>query len=83
MKRISLLGLLALVPAALNASPAAARGVLAVPLCAGDGAARTVNVPVGPQDVPGAEQPGCCAKGCQSGSARKRAKRCGDVDPAQ
>jgi len=42
--RRALLGLVALIPAALNVAPAAAHG-LAVPLCTGDGAARQVTVP--------------------------------------
>ena len=65
MKR-ALFGILALVPAAFNVSPAAVHG-LAVPLCTGDGAARTVTVPMPVRDLPGGDQPGCCAKGCHTG----------------
>lgn len=70
----ALLGIIALIPAALNTAPAAAHG-LAVPLCTGDGAARTITVPVPSRSLPGGEQPGCCAKGCHTGSRKKSAAR--------
>lgn len=73
MKR-ALFGLLALIPAALNVAPAAAQG-MAVPLCTGDGAARTVTVPVPSGNLPGGDQPGCCAKGCHTGSRKKALHR--------
>jgi len=76
MRLYHLIGLVALLPAALNASPASAHSQLAVPLCTGDGVARTVSVPVGPQDIPGRQVPGCCVKGCHAGGERKRGKRC-------
>lgn len=75
MKPVALFALVAMIPAALNAAPAAAsagRGALALPLCTGDGVARTITVPVGGGGVPGREPPGCCVKGCHGGSARKR-----------
>lgn len=68
--RRALIGLVALIPAALNVSPAAAHG-LAVPLCTGDGAARLVTVPVPSRNLPGGDQPGCCAKGCHTGTRKK------------
>lgn len=70
----ALLGIVALVPAALNVAPAAAHG-LAVPLCTGDGAARTVTVPVPSRELPGGDQPGCCAKACHTGSRKKGQSR--------
>ena len=78
MRLARIFALVALVPAAVNAAPAHAgnMGRLTVPLCAGDGLVRTVSVPVGHRDIPGSDQPGCCAKGCQSGSSRKRGKGC-------
>jgi hypothetical protein len=78
MKIYHLIGLMALMPAALNASPAAAAAAagLAVPLCTGDGVARVINLPLGTQDVPGKQVPGCCVKGCHSGESRKRSKKC-------
>ena len=76
MKPTRLFALLALLPAALNASPAAARVGAAVLLCTGDGAVRTVNLPVGQQDIPGKQVPGCCVKGCHAGGERKRGKKC-------
>ncbi len=81
MKLIALFGIVALLPAALNTTPAMGRGTLDVPLCTGDGLARTVTVPVGPAGLPGSDPPGCCAKGCHTGGARKRGGK--RVDPAQ
>jgi len=66
----TIIGLAALVPAALNVSPAGVRG-LAVPLCTGDGITRTVTVPVSDPGFPTDERPGCCAKGCHTGSRKK------------
>lgn len=71
-----LFGLLALLPAALNASPAQAQGGLTVPLCTGDGAARVVTLPLGAQDIPGKAVPGCCTKGCHSGERKRGTKKC-------
>ena len=65
MKRAIVLGLIALLPAAVGAAPV--RGVLTVAVCGGG----AVAVPLGHQDIPGAEQPGCCAKGCHTGARRK------------
>lgn len=76
MNRRALFGLLALLPAALNVSPATARGLL-VPLCSGNGLAESVLlVPAGgTPEVPGKEQPGCCAKACHTGSRKKISAR--------
>lgn len=72
---IALFGLVALFPAAVGAAPHAAGGQnVAVLLCAGDGIVRSISRPLGHGEVPGAEQPGCCAKGCHNGGARKRGK---------
>jgi len=65
VRRAVLFGLLALVPAAVNASVPAGMTVTAVS-CAGRAIAMTV--PVRP-DVPQEQAPTCCAKGCH---ARKR-----------
>lgn len=73
MKLTMIFGLIALIPAALNTTPGNARGQLAVPLCTGDGVARTITVPVGQTGLPNSDPPGCCVKGCHRGSARKRA----------
>jgi len=84
MRLVQTFALVALLPAALNASPANARagapGGLSVPLCTGDGAPRTIRVPIGKSDIPGSDMPGCCAKGCQSGGARKKGQGCCDED---
>ena len=69
MKR-ALFGIVAMIPAAFNVAPAAAHG-MAVPLCTGDGAARAVTVPVPSENLPGSDQPGCCVKGCHTGSRKK------------
>lgn len=73
MRPLYILALVALVPAAVNPALAARPGMLAVPLCTGDGSVRTVSVPMRPV-LPGAPEngEGCCAKGCHSGSSRKR-----------
>lgn len=78
MRVYHLIGLLALVPAAVNASPASAASAssIPVPLCTGDGVVRMVNIPAGQQDIPGKQVPGCCVKGCHSGGERKRGKKC-------
>ena len=73
MKPTMLFGLIALIPAALNTTPGNAHSQLAVPLCTGDGVARTITVPLGQSGLPNSDPPGCCVKGCHSGSARKRA----------
>jgi hypothetical protein len=49
---------------------------VAVPLCGGDGV--VMVLPLGTQDVPGKQVPGCCVKGCQSSEGRKRGKKCCD-----
>jgi len=62
----ALLGLIALVPAAVGAA-----------LCGGG----SVALSVGRHEVPGAPQPGCCAKGCHTGRSRRKARRM--IDRAQ
>ena len=74
MKPLLLLfGLLSLMPAAFNATPAPARGPT-MALCDGDGVARGLVVPLGRPGLPGSEPPACCVKGCHAGGARKRAR---------
>jgi len=70
-----LFGIVTLLPAALNATPVQAQSALTARLCTGDGAVRTIQIPVGNTGIPGSDQPGCCAKGCHSGSSRKRGVR--------
>lgn len=72
MKRaLALLGTLALLPAMTGPLEGEARGI-AAPLC-GSG---VMNVPAGSGDQPpGPPQGPCCAKGCHSGSSRKRVDR--------
>jgi len=82
MTRFELLvGLVSLLPAAVNAqAPHGARALLAS-LCTGDGVVRTLQLPLGSTGIPGGDQPGCCAKGCHSGQSRKRSSR--KVDSSQ
>jgi hypothetical protein len=63
------LGLVALLPAAVGAAPT--RAALMAPLCGGG----VVTLPLSQQEIPGAEQPGCCAKGCHTGGARRKHRR--------
>jgi hypothetical protein len=69
VRLITVLGLIALVPAAVGAAPVHR---LEVALCDGAG---TISIPLDGNDIPGAQQPGCCAKGCHTGPMRKRGKR--------
>jgi len=75
-----LFALAALVPAALNTSPAAGRSLI-VPLCTGDGVLRSISLPPGGEGPPGKEAPGCCAKACHTGSRKRTAAR--QFDPGQ
>jgi hypothetical protein len=70
VKLISAFALVALLPAAMNAAPAAAS--VNVTLCSGTGQARSVSVPVSPGAPARQGDDGCCVKGCHAGSSRKR-----------
>lgn len=73
MRRIAcLFSLFALVPAAVSAAAPAGGGGLAVLLCTGDGSVRAVTIPIGPEGPAPAGDTPCCAKGCHTGSSRKR-----------
>ncbi|GAC1413542.1 MAG: hypothetical protein NVSMB69_15840 [Novosphingobium sp.] len=72
------LGIVALIPAALNAAPAHA-STLALPLCDGGVAHGVVSVPLGHSPLPGADTAGCCAKGCHGSRKRSASLR---IDPA-
>lgn len=70
-RRLALLGTLALIPAMIGPLEAEASGIIA-PLCGGG----QLVIPVRGQDTPpGPVQGPCCAKGCQSGSSRKKLDR--------
>jgi len=74
--------LVALLPAALNLSVPAPGSTLLVPFCTGDGLIHMVQVPVDGQQVPGKDSSAtCCAKGCHSGSSRKRQSK--EFEPSQ
>lgn len=78
MRRLAHVGLVALVPALLNVSAAAASPIL-VPLCTGDGAVQMVPLP---GSAPGpAKGDACCVKGCHGGSSRKRTLK--EFEPSQ
>ena len=80
MKLVSLFGLIAMIPAALNASaPRSSAGAITVLLCRGNGVAETVTVPLrGGAPLPGHgdDGGGCCAKGCHAAGSRKRGGAC-------
>lgn len=65
-----LFSLLAMVPAMVGPLQAGARSV-AVALCSG----ATANVPISAPVLPGSDPALCCAKGCHTGSSRKRLDR--------
>ena len=79
MKGRHLLALVALIPAALNAAPAAAAAAagraLLVPVCTGTGMTRMVPLPGGTGEAPQGDPAGFCVKGCHAGGSRKRAAR--------
>ena len=75
MSWVRFFGILALLPAVFNISPASAHAVTMVPICTGDGVSRSIAIPASDRDIPGKQVPGCCAKACHTGE-RKRAKRC-------
>ncbi|MEQ1498588.1 MAG: hypothetical protein ABL914_07985 [Novosphingobium sp.] len=79
MSRSSMLGLIALLPLALNVSAPAA-GTILMPMCSGDGQVLLVPVPGGSQ-APASSENGCCIKGCHAGSSRKRLLK--EIEPAQ
>lgn len=76
--RLALFALFAMVPAAINPAPAAAsaRGSLVVPLCVGAEQGRSIAIPLVPAGPPARDGEGCCAKGCHTGSSRKRGSDC-------
>jgi len=60
--------LLALVPA-MTLNPVATQArAMEVPLCSGG----VLSVPLSGQNAPGGGDAPCCAKGCHTGSSRKR-----------
>lgn len=65
-------GLVALIPAMLNLTVVSAGQTIAVRICTGDGLVHTVQMPIGDAGGSGGKVL-CCAKGCHSGSSRKRA----------
>lgn len=80
-RRASILACAALVPAALNPALAAAPESMSIALCGGQGTAPAVQLPLGPQPVPGEENGMCCGKACHTANSRKRAG--GKIDPVQ
>lgn len=73
MRRAALFALAAMIPAAFNPVPArAGGGGLVVALCSGTETGLTVTIPLRPTLPPSQDGKGCCAKGCHSGSSRKR-----------
>lgn len=65
-----LLGLAALIPAALAPAPAQAASMTML-ICTGNGVVRSIELP-----LPGKSDPvPCCAKACHSGGSRKKLQR--------
>ncbi len=62
--------LLAMIPAMVGPLPLAARSIV-VPLCSGG----VTTIPLDPPAAPGTGTTPCCAKGCHTGSSRKRLDR--------
>lgn len=82
MRPLAQFALVSLMPAALNLSVPAAGASLTVPFCTGDGQVHSVQVPLNGNQVPGQDNSGtCCAKGCHSGSSRKRGAK--EFEPSQ
>jgi hypothetical protein len=73
MRAAALFALVVLVPAALNAAPAAPGHSLLTPVCTGDGQVRTIRIPLDKPQLPGSDPSGCCVKSCHAPGARKRA----------
>jgi len=69
-RQLALFAALALLPAMIGPLEAEARALVA-PLCGGG----AVSIPVAPDGPPGPVQGPCCAKGCHTGSSRKRLDR--------
>ncbi len=66
----SLLGLAALIPAAFAPAPARSASMTML-ICTGNGAVRSIELP-----LPGKSDPApCCAKACHSGGNRKKVQR--------
>ena len=76
MKGLQFFCIMAMVPAAFNLSPASAGGRITAALCTGDGITRSVSIPI-QRRLPVSDPPGCCVKGCHSGS---RKRECCDDD---
>lgn len=70
MRLVSALALVALLPAAVNATAAGASVTLT--LCSGAGETRSLTIPLSPAGPSRQGDEGCCVKGCHSGSSRKR-----------
>lgn len=77
MKPAALVGLFALMPAAIHpaqAAPSHPRSLTSL-VCSGNGLARRIAIPVdGDQPSSGDDRP-CWAKGCHAGNMRKRGSR--------
>ncbi|MCK9543418.1 MAG: hypothetical protein M0R03_15465 [Novosphingobium sp.] len=69
------LGIVAMLPAALNLGATAQARTLVMPVCTGDGTVHMMRIPLDPAD-PASGQTGCCVKGCHAGSSRKRGDGC-------
>ena len=77
-QRLAAFALIGLIPAAFNPAPQANARSIAVPLCIGSDSSAKVIIPLLPAGPPSRDGSGCCAKGCHTGSSRKRGGDCCD-----
>ncbi|HEX7752272.1 MAG TPA: hypothetical protein VF440_07695 [Novosphingobium sp.] len=77
MRHAALIGLFALMPAAINpaqAAPSPSRSLTSL-VCSGNGPALRIAIPVDGDHLPSKDDRPCWAKGCHAGSSRKRTFR--------
>ena len=72
MKLLSLIGMLAMVPAAVNPVLAASPASMTIAMATCTGKLRILTLPIGPGGPAPADQQPCCNKGCHGSSCRKR-----------
>ena len=71
MRVRAMLGIVALLPAALGGVAASAARMRAVPICTGDEAVSMMLIPVSAPALPGKDTSACCVKGCHAAGSRK------------
>lgn len=71
MRVRAMLGIVALLPAALGGVSASAATMRAVPICSGDGVVSAMLIPDSAPALPGKDSSACCVKGCHANGSRK------------